>query len=354
MIVQKTKRIFSADLLRLVSIFAIVIVHITSGPIYWAKTSDILWNQSMIYDAIFNWGTIVFVMLSGMLMLKPSKTANIKAFLLGRVKRIIIPFIIWYLIYEIYDVVLADKSLSILDLLKNLLSGKVKIHLWFIYMIFALYLITPILSVFINKASKSTVKYFIIYWFIAITIVPLLQHFLEINIKLNNFMQLTSYAGFYVLGYFIHNKNITINKKWFLMIPVLMMLKYFLTDVTSSEVTNHFFRDRLAPNQIIIPILIFMLFRQINWDIFIPEKSKIRKVITSLSNLSYGIFLAHFLIINLLDNNFSTYTINPFKFLSKGIHYSYGFPMQSILVIVLTTTLVWLLSKIPFVKKVMV
>lgn len=296
-------RLIYADVLRVFAILAIIIVHVTSGPLYWAKPSQAVWVKSLVYDSLFNWGTLVFTMLSGLFMLKPARVENIPSFLIKRAKRILIPFLVWAIIYSFYktDATLSFESLE--EILKNIISGKVKVHLWFVYMIFGLYLITPVLSQFVNNASKQQLIYYFIFWISSLTIFPLLNKYIGDQNGLERYIELHVYSGFYMFGYIIEKYNIRINKWWFLLIPALIILKFILVYYHSLniEATHHFYRDRLRFNVIFIPILLFFTFRQINWEKIFSVKSIVYKQIVKYSALSYGIFLSHILFIQLMN-----------------------------------------------------
>lgn len=79
--------------------------------------------------------TLVFIMISGALILPSDKSVDPAAFLRRRGFRIGLPFLFWAFVYfflENRDTVVADRSIPILSFLHELVTGEVFYHLWFI------------------------------------------------------------------------------------------------------------------------------------------------------------------------------------------------------------------------------
>lgn len=129
-------------------------------------------------------------------------------------------------------------------------------------MIFGLYLITPVLSQFVNNASKQQLIYYFIFWISSLTIFPLLNKYIGDQNGLERYIELHVYSGFYMFGYIIEKYNIRINKWWFLLIPALIILKFILVYYHSLniEATHHFYRDRLRFNVILFQFYYSLLF----------------------------------------------------------------------------------------------
>jgi surface polysaccharide O-acyltransferase-like enzyme len=207
------QRDINIDILRIIAIYAIILIHSsTSYLIYNAFNNGAnWWISGVIYASSLKWATGVFVMISGMFLLKEPKTENIKLYLYGRFKRIIVPFLVWALIY-----MLINNFQQIIDLkwgfipkyIRNIYNGDVEYHLWFIYMLGVLYLLAPVLSVFVNKAPKKTVQYFIIIWLLVTFIPDYLHQYKDWNFGSNSYLEFSKYSGFFVLGYYLKDYNL--------------------------------------------------------------------------------------------------------------------------------------------------
>ena len=165
---EEKKRLIYPDLLRIISIFSVLVLHAVGeiwGDIPIQSKS---WVALVAIDGMFRFAVPVFIMVSGMFMLSPSKNRGIKELYSKNILRIVTSFAFWSLIYLAYHQAsdyFADRSAfhpAFMSLLNSFLAGEY--HLWFMYMIVGLYIVTPLLRKIVEK--KSTMQYFIFIWFI--------------------------------------------------------------------------------------------------------------------------------------------------------------------------------------------
>ena len=76
--------------------------------------------------------------------------------------------------------------------------------LWFMYTLIGLYLLTPILSKWLKKASKREIEFYLLLW--AVTLIyPYLKLVLKINESDTGILYyFAGYAGYYLLGYYLY------------------------------------------------------------------------------------------------------------------------------------------------------
>lgn len=360
MLKSNSNRLLYVDVLRIFAVIGIIILHVSNGLLSWLDLENPLhfsfWKQSITYDSLFKWGTAVFLMISGVFMLKPEKTLDMKMFLKQKITRIFIPLIIWVFLYKFiifpdqYDLFIVADYFNILV---EVFQGNVHYHLWFVYMIFCMYLITPVLSVFLNKASDSQLKYYFVFWFITTSLFPITNHLLGLPSTFETYIQLSTYSGFYMLGYYLHSKNFKLPLNRYLLFFLFVFLNIMAIYWTSTSKTNYLFSSRTSVFHVLNAILVFMFFRQVNWEgIFIKEKS--RKLISEISVLSYGVFLSHVMFIWLLDKGIFGFRIAGINLFGNDVHVKYGFPVTIITVTLLSFTFSYLVSKSPVLKKIFI
>lgn len=132
------ERNLNLDLLRIVSISAIILIHSSGGYLVYNAFNNGAhwWIVSVIYSSFFKWASGVFIMLSGAFLLNENKSKDIWKFLKKRFIRIFIPFIIWALIYKIIENpqdILHFKAYMLKNFVIDVYKGHVEYHLWFIY-----------------------------------------------------------------------------------------------------------------------------------------------------------------------------------------------------------------------------
>jgi len=184
------------DFMRFLGAFLVVLAHIENwgaGPA-WVKN---------FYYTISRVGVPLFFLISGYLLL--SKQEDLLTFFRKRASRIVIPFLVWSIIYDVQnsDAFAGGIMLEgILKLFIRILRGPRETHLWFFYSLIGLYLLTPILRVFVAKARNSEILYYIALWFIAMPILFIVEAFTPLK---NGFeiYYTGGYVGYFLLGHLL-------------------------------------------------------------------------------------------------------------------------------------------------------
>ena len=164
---ENISRILYIDILRSVSVFAVVLLH-ASAPFVenlYSNGAKIWWMGNII-DSATRWCVPVLIMISGRLMLSSQKEMEIFRFLKRRLSKVLIPLLVWSFVYMVWYRELAFKlNISMVVLfIRNFYEGNVYVHLWYLYMLVGLYLITPIIKTYVNNTNLWNLKYFITIW----------------------------------------------------------------------------------------------------------------------------------------------------------------------------------------------
>ena len=143
---DKNELNFHADLIRVVGMFLVILLHSAVEPHPIVTQPDqaevIRWWTVTIYDVISQPGVPLFVLVSGALLLQPSKIEPVKVFLKKRLNRIVLPLLFWSIIYFMYRYFVLNEALTLTSIVHGFETGAYY-HFWFMYMIFGIYLITP-------------------------------------------------------------------------------------------------------------------------------------------------------------------------------------------------------------------
>lgn len=150
--VQTENRLVWIDWARVIACFLVMVVHSTE-PFYLGgngtnilSKSDVLWVA--FFEGVSRPCVPLFVLISCYLLLPVKYSTSV--FLRHRLRRIIVPFLIWTLMYAFF---VGEPIINLKSLLLNFnyAAG----HLWFVYMIIGLYMLMPIISPWIERASKT-------------------------------------------------------------------------------------------------------------------------------------------------------------------------------------------------------
>jgi surface polysaccharide O-acyltransferase-like enzyme len=337
------------DNIRVAATLAVIIVHVATPPVFTQYDphgiSNTNWWIGNIYDSFCRFCVPVFVMLTGALLI-PQRT-TLREFLNKRLKRILTPFIFWSLIYLLFNfgLMFRDKgSAALTDLLPwvvTQLTHGVAPHLWYVYMILGIYLFIPIIQPWLITASNKAILFFLGFWILTIIIG---QKNIISTVYPLDFRYFSGYLGYLVLGYFISARMSVHTKTRYIAIGVFLLGflatlwgTYFNT--YASGQFSHRFYEYLTINVFLESASLFVIFSSYNpigheTGIFIKARTIVNKY-------GYGIYLAHLLVLSLMTH---------FKIDYSLLTPIVGIPLTALICMLLTCSLVYLLSKLPYGK----
>ncbi len=344
------QRILYLDFLRAIATFAVIALHVSAMCV--ADNSVFPsqeWEIANVFDSMTRFCVPIFVMISGSMFLNPQKTITVKDIYQKYITRIACALIFWNTVYSLFYRITNNVPVNIADIIHG------PMHLWFLFMICGLYIATPIL----RSITKDihTASYFIIIALIftfflpntfefIITLFPRATEATGLFSKLLSMANPSIVAGFsayFILGHLIHNNALKHSK-----------LSYVMGGVSSLAVIiiTHYISHRIGE-----PILFLYNYLNIftfmtSVAIFIWAKNNIsettinpvlRRIIKSVSNLSFGIYLVHMLVLELLHKNGINYTIaNPIL----------SIPLVSAAIFIISYGISYICHKIPYLHKI--
>ena len=305
--VSVRKREIELDLLRILALLAVISVHCTGmGNTDAMPMSDPAKRVLVFFDSIVTWQIPVYVMISGRFFLDPDRAVT-KERLLKAIGRIAIAFIAWDIVYQLYYI--ASGTYSGLNW-KGIVSEAVlgPYHFWFLFMIAGLYAVTPFLRMI--AADKRLSEYFIALFFAFECLysygssIPGVGGIVSGILDKTSFHFALGYSGYYALGYYLRRYDLS---KWcerglYCLATMLIVLTSGATLYRSVlDGANHeVFTGYLKPNIIIIACGIYTFFvKRVSRGRFSEKWSRL---IGKLSEYSFGVYLLHALLIELLND----------------------------------------------------
>ena len=161
-------RLAYADLLRCTAMLAVIVVHITGGALEASPVGTPDFMVLNVYDGLTHWCVPVFVMLSGMFLLDPKHSLPPSKLFFGHMLRIAAALAVWGTAYALVERVQVHGLSweSVRAALYQVLLGKTCFHLWFLYMLLGLYLVTPVLRAFVRGAGRGDFHWFFLLVFV--------------------------------------------------------------------------------------------------------------------------------------------------------------------------------------------
>ena len=132
----------------------VICVHIMSEPISSLDKSSLQYFAVFAPWKLFQFVTQAFVFLSGVkLFIKSTDSIDVRKFYFGRVKRVLIPYLVWVVVYYLYFVGIGWYSFSFSKLVHYVIFGDLASHFYFVIIISQLYLLTPLFARMFRKCS---------------------------------------------------------------------------------------------------------------------------------------------------------------------------------------------------------
>lgn len=345
------------DILRVIAMLAVITCHVAATNWQLPDIRVSSWKWFNIYDSISRYGSSIFVMISGALMLNPQKNLSVQRLYKKNIRKIVIVYIFWSLFYALYICwPELTQGAGFRPFIRRAITGHY--HMWFLPMIVGLYIITPLLRKI--TADEFSTKYFLTIGFLFTILFPALLLALNYldgdgtdynavsTLYSNvNFHLTLGYAFYFVLGFFMN--KVHIGKKTEYVIYALGIIGFVATASLTKTVSYHLdsatetFYSRTSLNVFgeILSVFTFVKCRLSRW----MRGSRFSQVIRLLSKYSFGIYLIHpFFIERLGSWGLNTLCFNAIL------------SVPTITAIVFTLSLITsaILNKIPIVKKYLV
>lgn len=271
------------DLLRIIACFAVVLMHTTA---VWINKSELgLFDPLCIINKISSI-YIVFIPLSGAMLLGNNKNVWYNQFLKKRFSKIGYPLLFSTIFYAIFSTMVSDVNWK--GAIVSILIGKPFYHLWFMYMLIGLYFVSPLLISLKQQIGEK--MFFKIGVLLTCLSIPI-DYFSELFWVI----KFVPYIGYFMLGHSLmiyrkqHLKFISLSL-FFVSIIMAFVGEYILK---LANVPLSLFAD-FSPF-IIIAVLSLMGF-------FINSEPIIKSDISAISLYTFQAYLIHAAIIKLFPN----------------------------------------------------
>ncbi len=330
------KRLFWIDVIRVIGMIGVITIHVIGNTI---NTLGLSGRWALIYTVICKSCYFVlplFVMLSGALLL--NKDISYRDIFLKYIRRMVFILLIFGGAFAFMEEFFVNREINaglVLKIFKRILENGLWDHMWYIYLLIALYLITPLLRKFIKNSNSNEQFNLLVILFIFTILIKDLGNLLKIDFAF--YVPISSgFVFVYLLGNYLFNNKLSNNYKKVLNISgllsciLIIMLTFFnkcnyLIGYTSSLC-------------IMVAASLFVKLK----DFKIKNKN-IKKLVISLGECSLGIYILHQFFINII-----------YKVLKIDIilDYPYIFLFVYILgILIITYIVVYIIRKSNFIKK---
>jgi surface polysaccharide O-acyltransferase-like enzyme len=345
---------FWVHYIRAIAAFGVVLVHVAADVITeWGAIPAGHWWIANAYDSLARGCVPIFIMVSGALLLPVQE--GLGDFFRKRFNRIFVPFVVWTLLYLVWKKVFYKPDLGLAQSIGLILDAGVWFHLWFFYILTGMYLMTPVLRIFVAHASRVHMTYFLGLWFLLASLIPFADKVARVwgfpGFHLGLPVALAQdFVGYFILGAFLMKYS---SKEWIrdaVIIWVACLAVSFLGTGWVVMRTGGFkdtFYDNLAPHIVLYGSAFFVLVKCGLPSIESHLSRSLKSFIVGLSKASFGVYLIHPVIIDILIKGRSGLVIKP----ADG-HPLFMIPAISFLVYFIAYFIVRIIQQGPYLKRI--
>lgn len=330
-------RILEFDFLRVLAVLAVIMIHVAASLVISYPQSSTEFIVGNFFDSISRFAVPFFVMISGYFMLYERKEISVSK-IKNKTIKLILLLLFWSCFYALIY--------KFHNFLPAFLYGHY--HLWYLYLIIGLYLITPILRLFVKENNAHYVYYCILLGIVFYFFPNLLNAVFAPDkaTKLAKMFQVPigGYLVYYLMGWSFHLNKDLIKRNFvkFLLCFISLITIFCCTQFVHS---NYYKAYKIFYNSINIPVLIysvslFSLIYSILHKYSEQFCSKFKSFISECSSLTLGVYLIHASFLHL-------YT-SIFKHMHHGILYVL---LLFVLTVISSFITAFIISKIKYLKQ---
>lgn len=320
------------DLLRVVACFLVIISHCCDPFVGRLDTNYPEFLTGALVGSFVRPCVPLFVMMSAVLLLPINM--DMKTFYSKRAKRLLLPFLFWSIVLPILYFIYVNSGIQIvnpnIDFAGYTWEATVrKIYtfifnfnydttaLWYVYMLIGLYLFMPVLSAWLKQAAKGDIQWFLRIWIIS-TILPYIQiaaPYLGFDGNGGNpgllgvcdwnvygtFYYFSGFIGYVVLAYYLVTHPL--NWNWGRTLTTGLTSFFIGYAITGGVhvLTQHYFPGDFPKleipwsftgiNVLLMTFGVFIIMQKVN--------IKSSPLLKKSAALTYGIYLCHFIIVQM-------------------------------------------------------
>ncbi|AFJ47256.1 acyltransferase [Shimwellia blattae] len=343
-ILVKNSRNVNIELLRCIAIFCVLFIHLSS-PFFYSnelfENHSKYWLVNNIYYASSRFSVPVFFMVTAHLCLNSNGSYDITK----RVKKLFIPFLFWSGVYFYYG----DYSGShgLFDYVKAIIFNKTSTHLWFIPAFIGYVILLPLIKTYFIKSNDSGKPIIGVSILVYVTLIPFSATCLTAMGYDSSFIwgsrqynvSIAEFIVFPITLYFASKVRELPAFLYFLIFIVSVSIVAYLNVYASynqEKITELFF-NYTSPLVIISSICVFKFFMKTNIKSVI-----LSGFINALGGLSFGIYLSHIMVRNILQHydliSWSNPAISPI--------------INTVVIFTISAAMIFVIKKIPVIRRV--
>ena len=343
---NKKNRLLSFDVIRVVALSFAILCHVGTFHTVEFITGNVFTQISASIP--------LFLMLTGALFLREEKKFNVEVFLKKSWLPLVVLTIIWTLFYGLlygYGLpMLTHQPVSFDAFINYLLTfdGSYYPHMWYSRMIVGMYLLIPVLRLFVKKENKNYIKWIIIGTIIIQFIPGTLQVFTAgMDVTLKDFVEtfylqpLTGYVAYFLVGWYVTTFPLSkkLRRILYALGIIAVLISVFSVQFYYGIIPGirGYVHSGLDIVNFVWGVSVFVFFLSV-----LKDKINTNQFAIEASNFVYGMYIVHVLFLELFVQVFCPYSTFPIQIPIVYLIITFAF------VLILSFLTVWVTSKTRF------
>lgn len=337
------------DRLRVLATCAVVMLHTITGVMDNVDMSIYPLERTVFLVAMdwLTWCVPVFVLISGYLFLEPDRKISFKQMLVRYCRRIVLALFLFGVPYACLELIARSGTFRLEmagQSVRMVLTGNGWSHMWYLYLILFLYLITPALRHMLAKLPGRVIYLLLAILFVGSSVLPFWWKVLNQE----DILSLPDggiYLFYYICGYLFHEnrktkqirtpKDIRYGKGYPLVLIVLLLVGMMINRLAGDSLQMAY----NYPATVLLSLLIFGAGHK--WESWFREKRT--ETWKQISSLTFAIYLIHPVFVNI---SYKFLRITPL-----GYPIGISLPLFFLIILLLSAAGSWILCRIPILRK---
>ncbi len=335
------------DILRIIAVISVISVHVGGVFVTSFPHGSAEFTVGNVWDGAFRFCIPLFLMISGALLLDESRPYRVSDFL-KKAWNMALLYLFWSVLYAVMLPLIESKTLTPSLFWIRFTEGAY--HLWYLPMMIGLYLIIPVLRLFVKKANIRYLRYLLFLGMIFALMIPFFSFLSEISSGIGkqivlDFVNrlekidlgLIGFEVFYLLaGWYLF--HVGISQKFMRMVlyavGVFGVFGNLIYVYLTGNFTYPYSGKNIAVACLAAAIAVFV------WRLPEIRLERLRRVIAYASKCSFGVYIIHVFVLETAKMLF------PY-----GGTYVIGYPgFLFAVTLTISAAVSVIFSKIPFLK----
>lgn len=290
---EQQNRLIGFSLIRVISCIAVVFLHAFFLAATYAGINSSEYLIFMCIRNFFLWSVPCFVMVSGALLLNLNRVMSFKKLFGKYISKVAIALVVFTIINTVYsgfvdNISAGDTAKAIFT---NLITGTGWPHMWYLYLLLAMYLTLPFFRSFIKAASRKTFDYMILMMFVVLSVIPGFLSFFDVTSGIYLWTN-TIYPLYFLLGYHLMYHLRPVRKKYFI---ILFVVSVLITVLLTAFGMNNIVSVYSFPTIVLSSVALFVILKD-----FSCKHGVFERVLLLIDKTTFGVYLLHLLVLRTL------------------------------------------------------